>query len=147
MEKETLLATLNETLREVSEKLARSEAVLIRKREELVTFEDILRHAQQREMRTGQEYEKVFTQYRELIANSNSLAKSYSVTEQIRRLSAEQTKTHDEHVAAKESVQKYQEQVRVAELGLAIEESNRKSLQKARDDLTWQISKLSAAGS
>jgi hypothetical protein len=89
----------------------------------------------------------VFTQYRELIANSNSLAKSYSLTEQTRWLSAEQTKTHDEPVAAKESVQKYQEQVRVAELGLAIEESNRKSLQKARDDLTWQISKLSAAGS
>jgi hypothetical protein len=58
MEKETLLATLNETLREVSEKPARSEAVLIRMREELVTFEDILRHAQQRETRAGKSTKK-----------------------------------------------------------------------------------------
>jgi chromosome segregation ATPase len=142
MEIKALLATLNETLREVSAKLARSDAVLIRMREELVTFRDILRHAKDREIRANHEYDEVLRNYRELLANSSSVPKSYPVIEKIGQLSAEQTRTHDEHIAAKEAVRKYQEEVRVAELGLAIEESNRKSLQNACNDLTWQIKKL-----
>jgi chromosome segregation ATPase len=147
METKALLATLNETLRDVSQKLAQSDAVLMRIREELAAFGDILQHAKDTEIQASRKYEEVFQAYRELLANSNSLPRSYPVIEKIGRLSAEQARTHDEHLAAKECVRKYQEQVRVAELGLAVEESHRKSLQKAWDDLTWQIKKLSAARS
>lgn len=144
MEIKVLIATLNQTLREVSNKLAQSDAVLLRMREELATFGDILRHAKVRETRARHAYDEVFRNYRELLANSGSVPKSYPVIEKIRQLSAAQSRAHDEHVAAQEAVQKYQEEVRVAELGLAIEESNHDYLQKARDDLTWQIKKLSA---
>jgi chromosome segregation ATPase len=147
METKALLATLNETLREVSEKLAQTDAVLMRMRAELATFGDILQHARDRETQANDEYEEVFQKYRELLAKSNNLPNSYPVIQKLGELSAEQTRTHDEHLAAKESVRKYQEQVRVAELGLAIEESTRKSLQKAWEDLTWQINKLSSARS
>jgi lipid II:glycine glycyltransferase (peptidoglycan interpeptide bridge formation enzyme) len=145
MEKTTLLATLKETLREVTEKLAQSDALMIRMREELATFKDILHHAKQREVRASQEYEKVFTDYRELLAASDQLPSSYPLIEKIDELSAEQARTHDEQLAAKEAARKYQEQVQLAELGLAIEESNHQSLERARDDLTWQIKRLSAA--
>lgn len=147
MEKETLLATLKETLRDVSEKLAKSDALLVRMREEVATFAEILHHAKQREAQANQEYEKVFTDFRELLAASDKLPTPYPLIEKIGQFSAEQSKTHDEQEAAKEAVRKYQERVLVTELGLAREESNRKSLQKARDDLTWQIKKLGSARS
>ncbi len=145
MDKKTLLATLRETLREVSEKLARSDAALIRMREELATFEDILHHAKQREIRARQEYEQVFTQQTEPAAAINSAPKSYPPTEKIGELSAAQTRTQSEWIAARESVRKYDEHVRLAELEVEIEELNRKSLKNAWDDLSWQIDKLSAA--
>ena len=130
----------------MSEKLLQSDAVLMRMRQEIATFQDILRHAQQSATRAGHEYEKVFTDYRQLLASSAGLPPSYPLMEKINKLSAEQARAHDEQVAAKELVRKYQGQVRVAELELDLEESNRKNLQKALNDLIWQIKKLSARG-
>ncbi len=132
MEIKALLATLNETLREVSDKLAQSDAVLIRMRAELAAFRDILRHAKDRETRANHAYD-------------GSAPNSYPTIKKIGKLSAEQTRTLDERLAAAEAVKKYQEEVRAAERGIAIEESRHKSLQKARDDLTWQIKKLGSA--
>jgi chromosome segregation ATPase len=146
MKRQTLLANLNAALQEASAKLAQSDLALVRLRQELATFQDILQQAQQSATRAGYEYEKVFTEYQELLAGSAGLPPSYPSVEEINKLSAKQAKTHDEQAAAKELVRKYQEQVRIAELGLALEESNRKSLQKAADDLTWQIKRLSARG-
>jgi chromosome segregation ATPase len=144
--RQTLLATLHAALQEASEKLAQSELALGRLRHELATFRDILEQAQQSAARASHEYEKVVTDYQELLASSAGLPPSCSSMEKINKLTAEQTRTHDEQAAAKELVIKYQEQVRIAELGIALEESNRKALQKAADDLTWQIKRLSAAG-
>ncbi|MGH7930781.1 MAG: hypothetical protein ACREQV_23665 [Candidatus Binatia bacterium] len=145
MAKETLLATLNETLREVSEELAQSDTVLARMRKELATFRDILQRARDRESQANREYEAVFSKYRELLASSKSLPNnSYPVIEKLGELSAEQMKTHDKRLAAKETVTKYEGQVRAGEARLEMQESKRKSLQKAWDDLTWQIKKLSA---
>jgi chromosome segregation ATPase len=146
MENKTLLATLNQTLQEVRESLAQSDAALIRMRQELAAFRDILQRARANETRANYEYEEVFKNYRELLANSNSVPdKSYPIIEGIAGLSAEQLNAHDKRVAAMAAATKYQEQVRVAERRLANDESNRKSLQNAADDLTWQIKKLSAA--
>jgi chromosome segregation ATPase len=146
MVNETLIATLKETLCEVSEKLAQSEAALAQLREELAAFSDILQHARHRETQANCQYEEVFKKYRELLATSSSLPhRPYPLVEKIGELSAEQMKAHDNRLAAKEAVTKYQEQVRVAEVRLEMQESKRQSLQKASDDLTWQIKKLSAA--
>jgi hypothetical protein len=145
MQKETLLATLRETLRDVSEKLPQSGALLVRLRNELATFADILRRAEERETRANQEHEKLVADYRELLAASNEAPATDPLVDKIGDLSREQTRTHDELLAARDAVKKYQEQVRVSKLALAAEELNHKALQKARDDLTWQIKKLSAA--
>jgi chromosome segregation ATPase len=146
MENKTLLATLNQTLQDVLESLAQSDAALIRMRQELAAFRDILQRARANETRANYEYEEVFKNYRELLANSNSVPdKPYRTIEGIAGLSAEQLNAHDKRVAAMAAATKYQEQVRVAERRLASEESNRKSLRNAADDLTWQIKKLSAA--
>jgi len=148
MANETLIATLKETLGEVSDKLALSNTALARLREELAAFRDILQHARHRETQANGQYEEVFKKYRELLATSGSLPHdSYPVLEKIGELSAEQMKAHDNRSAAKEAVTKYQEQMRVAEARLGIQESKHQSLQRAWNDLTWQIEKLSAAGS
>lgn len=146
MERQTLLATLNAELREVSAKLAQSEVVLIRLQQELATFNDILEHAQQSAARANDEYEKVSTEHRELLAGTAELPPSRPLMEKINKLRADEARTHDERLAARELVEKYQQQVRVAELGLELEESNRNALRKALDDLAWQIKRLSGAG-
>jgi hypothetical protein len=143
MKTQTLLATLNAALREASEKLAQSDLALARLRQELATFTDILRHAQQSAAHADHDYEKTLTAYRDLLATSVQSPPSHPLMEKINRLNAEQARTRDEQMAATELVRKYQEEVRAAELELTLEESNRKSLQKAVDDLTWQIKKLS----
>jgi chromosome segregation ATPase len=145
MANETLLATLNEALRDVSEKLAQSDAALARMRGELATFTDILQLARHRESQANDAYDEVFKKYREILASATSLPENtYPVIGKIGELSAEQIKTHDDRLAAKQAVTKYERQVRAAEGALAMQESKHKSLQKARDDLTWQIKKLSA---
>jgi chromosome segregation ATPase len=146
MANETLIATLKETLGEVSDKLAQSEAALAQMREELAAFRDILQHARHRATQANCQYEEVFQKYRELLATRSSLPhRPYPLVEKIGELSAEQIKAHDNRLAAKEAVTKCQEQVRVAEVRLEMQESKHRALQKASDDLTWQIGKLSAA--
>jgi chromosome segregation ATPase len=146
MERQTLLATLSAELREVSAKLAQSDVVLKRLQQELAMFDDILQHAQQSATRANDEYQRVFTEYRKLLDGSAGLPPSRALMEKLNELRAEQARAHDEQAAAKDRVKKYQGQVRVAQLELATEESNRNALRKALDDLAWQIKKLSDAG-
>ena len=146
MERQTLLATLSAELREVSAKLAQSDVVLMRLQQELAMFDDILQHAQHSATRANDEYQRVFTEYRKLVDGSAGLPPARALTEKLNELRAEQARADDEQLAANDLVKKYQGQVRVAELGLATEESNRNALRKALDDLAWQIKKLSDAG-
>jgi hypothetical protein len=143
MANETLLGILNETLREESLRLKGKDTELLRLRQELATLSDILERAKDEEARANFEYEAVFTKYRELLAESNRLpAKPYPIAEKIGQLSAEQVRLHDQRLAAKESVAKYQQQVRAAELALAMEEANYKLMQSNCAELSWQIKKL-----
>ncbi len=144
MKRQTLLATLNAALREASEKLAQSDLVLMRMRRELAIFKDILQRAEESAARGECQYENAAGGDPQSRSSGGKSPSSDPPRKRTNPLGLDGAGTQDEEIAANELVRKYREQVRAAELRIDRHESDRRCMQKAVDDLTWQIKKLSA---
>lgn len=142
---ETLLTTLNETLNELKQQQAESNARLLEARTGIERANTYLQKAKEQEGLAIHEDEEIKKQQRELLAYHNSLPlaeRTHALTNKINRLNAEQLKTFAKREEATEIVKQQELEVNQARRNLALLETNHRQIQKDWEDIAIKIQRL-----
>ncbi len=146
MQAETLLTTLNETLRELSEEQQQRDDNIVECRASADHARAYLQRAKDQEDCAIHDDEEIKKKQRELIIYNNGLSeKSQAILNKINSLGTEQAETYRKRQQATETVRLRQQQLHEAETRLTVAQEKHKNIQKQIKEILDQIQHVNSS--
>lgn len=143
MQRNTVLATLNEVLRELTEKQEQSNSTVVDYRNAVESAHANLQVAKDGQKRAIYEDEQLKKKQKELIDYINGLTeKPQALVDKINTLGANQVETYMKRQAAAEIVRQRQRELANAETHLAFAQNKYKDIQTRRKEISEQIQRV-----
>jgi chromosome segregation ATPase len=143
MRSNAIVTTLDDVLRELTEKQEQSDATVVECRNAVEAARENLQVAKNRKQRVIYEDKQLKTKQKELIVYINGLTdKPQALIDEINALAANQVETYVKHQAATEIVRQRHRELAEADTRLALAENKQKDIQTRWKEISEQIQRV-----